>query len=986
MSRFLVVASFFNNPEKDIDNTFNSVLNQTHKDWILVVGDDFSSDKQFKQLLKKKVQEVNDPRIVYYEVKKKRELYLYQNTFLHYSYDYYFDLDTDDLIHPELFRIYDTHFNSYPEVYSIFSDYNQIEEGTGNLQQWSLVQEPENWLEEWNFRHTGEFWEIYSKRNTQKVFGHARAMRRPEVKSLPILKECKTATDTYFLFYNLTRGKHLHIPRNLYTYKRRNNSDSGMLSIEEREQFNLNVEPFFKDFKNPGKVGIYDNIWHLTSAISTCDWLDEVQEFSLFSKELTELQKDKIKLLYPDKKILFNEQHENIIVAWIRQPEKDLPDYRRLSILTFNDKLDENINELVLQQQNRTVVDAVNQWTGGNGDWYYFFRQNRLTHNKTSKKVLVLSSATKDVRWNSFGKPEWVSVTKPNHQQYAEKWGFDYTNLIVDNDTVEDRHPTWVKIFQIIELIKSDKWSWIVWIDSDAVFVNEEQEINDWISGNWNWVLPKMPPDKENNKVWTKTSTGFMAIRSCKNTLEVLEEMWENPGAYRYDFFHEQSWLDEYFKELLDTNANLKNLSFEDIPDPVVFKKGNKSELLVIPYKFHLIDDSLDIPFIYHAGGNTLTKLKRIKHVLETKQNNKTYISFEYGPKVEVVGNQNKTYFIEFIDARTSKVVYSDTITNNMWTKCNREYYVPWIIKINGEIIHKLELTGKEIRISFDSKSVGDTIAWMPQVLEFKNKFNCTLTVSTFHNTWFEGLDAYRDIIFTQPDTVHTTYVHYRVGWFKTDGRWDQGSKNPIQPNTIPLIQTATDILGLPYKEINYGLNFTPKEKPIKGKYICIGPRATAGLKEWPHKNWRELAKKLYKDGYKVVNLSYEGFKGTNIINKEKLGWEDTWNYLHHADLFIGLGSGLSWTNWALSKHTLMINNFIPLGYEFSTQLTKVENSSVCNSCWVNKDFVFDAGDWDWCPVHKGTEKQHICQKSITVDQVYRKIKAILVAKESLSS
>ena len=29
-------------------------------------------------------------------------------------------------------------------------------------------------------------------------------------------------------------------------------------------------------------------------------------------------------------------------------------------------------------------------------------------------------------------------------------------------------------------------------------------------------------------------------------------------------------------------------------------------------------------------------------------------------------------------------------------------------------------------------------------------------------------------------------------------------------------------------------------------------------------------------------------------------------NILHHADLFIGLGSGLSWLNWALGKHTVM--------------------------------------------------------------------------------
>jgi autotransporter strand-loop-strand O-heptosyltransferase len=207
------------------------------------------------------------------------------------------------------------------------------------------------------------------------------------------------------------------------------------------------------------------------------------------------------------------------------------------------------------------------------------------------------------------------------------------------------------------------------------------------------------------------------------------------------------------------------------------------------------------------------------------------------------------------------------------------------------------------------------------KIIEFKNKFKCNVTVSSFHNEWFENSKDYKDILFVKPDTPTPAYAHYRVGWFKTDNKWDVGNKNPIQANTLPLIQTATDILGLPYKEVNYGINFTPKSRPLKEKYICIGPRSTSGLKEWPHSSWRDLAKRLYKGGYKVVNISYEGFEGPNIINKKGLNWEDTWNYLYHAELFIGLGSGISWANWALGKHTVMVNNFIPFGYEFTQNL-----------------------------------------------------------------
>ena len=750
MGRFLAVASFHNNPDEHINRTFENILNQTHQDWLLIVGDDFSDDPEFKRRLKRKVVEINDPRIIYYQVGERRELYLYQNMFRHYQYDYYFDLDTDDSIDPNLFEIYSNHFEQHPEVFSIFSDYTLVDDRTGNLLQWSLVQEPENWLEEWNFRHTGEFWEIYSNKNTQAGYGCGRAMRRPEVKNLPIVKECKTATDTFFLFYNLSRGKHLHIPRNLYTYKRREGSDSGKLTEQEAEDFNLNSQQFFNSYTNPGKVGIYDDIWHITSAISTCEWLNEVTTFSLISEELLEDQKNKLKLIYPDKNILFNDTYENVIVAWTKEPSIKLPEYTRLSILTFNDANGTQTNSSELEANSKNTMEGVNRWANSNGNWYNFFRQNRLTHNKTANKGLVVSTTTK------------------------------------------------------------------------------------------------------------------------------------------------------------------------------------------------------------------------------------IHITFENGPKVEILGDDKKEYFVEFIDSRNDEVLHSTTIQNNMWTKCSKEYFIPWTVKIDGKEVHRFDVKSKKVKISFDSKSVGDTLAWMPQVVEFKNKYKCKVVVSSYHNEWFQGLPVYKDIEFIAPNTPYPAYAHYNVGWFKNNNEWDEGSKNPTQANTIPLIQTATDILGLPYKEVNYGINFTPSERPIQGKYICIGPRSTAGLKEWPHENWRKLAKKLHKDGYKVVNISYEGFEGTNIINKKKLSWEETWNYLYHAELFIGLGSGLSWANWSLGKHTLMINNFLPIGYEFTKNLTKLEDASVCSNCWVKKEFTFDPGDWDWCPINQGTEKQHICQKSIETDRVYEEVITIL--------
>jgi autotransporter strand-loop-strand O-heptosyltransferase len=313
-----------------------------------------------------------------------------------------------------------------------------------------------------------------------------------------------------------------------------------------------------------------------------------------------------------------------------------------------------------------------------------------------------------------------------------------------------------------------------------------------------------------------------------------------------------------------------------------------------------------------------------------------------------------------------------------MWTQCGKEYYIPWLIKINGKEHTRLNLEGQRVLISLESKSLGDTIGWTPYAIEFAKKHNCKVVLSTFNNDWFKELDTYKDIEFIEPGTATSCVAHYHIGWFRDDkGGWKNFDKHPRQCNIIPMQATATDILGLEYKELNYGLNFPKKEKPIEGKYVVIGPNATAGCKEWKYEYWVILTKLITQMGYQVVSLTKNKFHIDNTINMYNHPMENVANILHHADLFIGLGSGLSWLNWALGKHTVMINGFSEKNHEFTSRVTRIMTDN-CFPCWTNPNFVFDAGDWDWCPIWKGTNKQHICQKSITPQIVISKIKSLL--------
>jgi autotransporter strand-loop-strand O-heptosyltransferase len=197
----------------------------------------------------------------------------------------------------------------------------------------------------------------------------------------------------------------------------------------------------------------------------------------------------------------------------------------------------------------------------------------------------------------------------------------------------------------------------------------------------------------------------------------------------------------------------------------------------------------------------------------------------------------------------------------------------------------------------------------------------------------------------------------------------------PILPNIIPLQMTATNILGLDYTEIKPTIDFKPKKRPIKEKYITIATHSTSALKFWLHPNgWNELTEFLNSKGYTVVNISKEGNNVKNAITPNNYDINNIMNYIHHSELFIGLGSGLSWLSWAIGKHVVMINNFSDINHEFTTNTTRIYNHNVCNSCWTNPNFKFDKGDWNWCPIHKGTPRQHECQKSITTEDVIAKL------------
>ena len=444
-----------------------------------------------------------------------------------------------------------------------------------------------------------------------------------------------------------------------------------------------------------------------------------------------------------------------------------------------------------------------------------------------------------------------------------------------------------------------------------------------------------------------------------------VKVLGERP-ALDANYNHFNTVVGNYYEPDFEDLARIMRDAFENYTD-------HKKRAI---YEAKLIHRDFNWERIGEIGAKTLQEF--LDNYQEPEDTNIINVSFIGQPKVEILGNVSKSYLVEFINADTNQVLYSTHISNNMWTQCGKEYYIPWLIKINGKEHTRLNLKEQRVLISLESKSLGDTIGWTPYAIEFAKKHNCKVVLSTFHNDWFKELEVYKDIEFIEPGTATECLVHYHIGWFRDDkGEWKNFDRHPRQCNTIPMQATATDILGLEYKELNYGLNFPKKEKLYQQKYIVIGPNATAGCKEWKYDYWVTLSKLLNQQGYIVISLTQNEFTIPGVINHYGHSMDVVANILHHADLFIGLGSGLSWLNWALGKHTVMINGFSEKNHEFTSRVTRIMTDK-CFPCWTNPNFTFDAGDWDWCPIWKGTDKQHICQKSITPQIVFSAVKKLL--------
>jgi autotransporter strand-loop-strand O-heptosyltransferase len=394
--KFGIYTSFYN-AEKYIDRIFDNISKIKYDNYEWVITDDFSSDRT-RELLLEKVKTFNKVR--YVEQSRKKEMYWQPNKFFTNDVEYIVLVDIDDLVDANCLNVYNEYLSKDESIYLVSSDFKKISENTGELHSIALVNSQgtltnriQNYHPITNYTDTLNYY----------CFGHLRCFKNtPEIKfEIPDFDAC--AEDSYHVMYVNSYGKWLHVPRNLYQWSLNNTSES---QLAMKPNFNANFDIAYEKCKksNIENDGRFTSVYKETCALNYLDINNSYNTINIFTGNTSEYDRSKIRELYFDKTITFNEYikcdlHVVILNSFLDVELTKI--FNKLSairgkfeILTYyqNDSSYSSVKE-----KNKDVEQRVEYYLNSirnKTDIQSWFSYNRHLYIKANKKKLVSNKKT----------------------------------------------------------------------------------------------------------------------------------------------------------------------------------------------------------------------------------------------------------------------------------------------------------------------------------------------------------------------------------------------------------------------------------------------------------------------------------------------------------------------------------------------------------------------------------------------------------------
>ena len=302
MLKFGIYTTFYN-CERFVDKIFLSIESLNYDNFEWHITDDYSTDNTKNLVLERLEKSPLKNKIGYYEQSEKKQMYWKPNKFFNETFDWIILVDADDDFDKNFLNIYNTFLSEKDDVSLVSSDFFKINESDNSRHSISYVINNDIMSNKINQYHPSC---DYLNNISYSCFGHLRGFKNI-VSSFDVDDMLACAEDSYHIFWSNSFGKYLHIPRPLYTWYLREDSESHRKTIPKNFNDNFNIALNKLNQNDGGIDKMFNDIYVETSTLGSYDTKNmKGKKVSLWTRVLSQGQKNTLQSLYYDIDLVFN--------------------------------------------------------------------------------------------------------------------------------------------------------------------------------------------------------------------------------------------------------------------------------------------------------------------------------------------------------------------------------------------------------------------------------------------------------------------------------------------------------------------------------------------------------------------------------------------------------------------------------------------------------------------------------------------------------
>jgi glycosyltransferase involved in cell wall biosynthesis len=306
--KFGIYTTFYN-CERFIDKIFTSIESLSYDNFEWHITDDYSTDSTKSLVLERLETSPLKNKIIYYEQSEKKQMYWKPNKFFDETFDWIVLVDADDDFDKNFLNIYNTLLYGKNDVSLISSDFFKINESDNSIHSISYVMNSDIMSNKINQYHPSC---DYLNNISYSCFGHLRGFKNI-IPSFDVDDMLACAEDSYHIFWSNSFGKYLHIPRPLYTWYLRDDSESHRKTIPTNFNNNFKIGLDKLTQSDGGVDKMFNDIYLETSTLGSYDFKNlKDKKVSLWTRVLSQGQKETLQNLYYDINLVFNDDTAEI--------------------------------------------------------------------------------------------------------------------------------------------------------------------------------------------------------------------------------------------------------------------------------------------------------------------------------------------------------------------------------------------------------------------------------------------------------------------------------------------------------------------------------------------------------------------------------------------------------------------------------------------------------------------------------------------------